>query len=85
MSDYTYTVKSTATGDHQPPTNPLSLVTEQQLKENYCFIVAPGDEVVFFKTPEIWKQAETILKGYQYKVFYCFEVLRFVRLKNVPK
>ena len=82
MSDYTYTVKSTAEGDYKPPTNPLSQVTEQQLLDNYCFIVAPGDEVVFFKSPDIWKQAETILKGYQYKVFYCFDVLRFVRLKN---
>jgi hypothetical protein len=82
MSDYTYTVTSTAAGDYEPPVNPLSQVTEQQLKENYCFIVAPGDEVVFFKSPDIWKQAETILKGYQYKVFYCMEVLRFVRLKN---
>jgi len=82
MSDYTYTVTSTAAGDYEPPVNPLSQGTEQQLKENYCFIVAPGDEVIFFKSPDIWKQAENVLKGYEYKVFYCFDVLRFIRFKN---
>ena len=82
MSDYNYTVISDGTGEYQPPTNPLSLVTEQQLKDNYCFIVTPDEEVIFFKTPEIWSEAKRVLSGFKYQVFYCFDVLRFVRLKN---
>ena len=82
MSDSYYSVVSTGEGEYIPPTNPLSQVTEQQLQENYCLIVAPGDEVIFFKTPEIWKQAKQILEGYEYKVFYCFDVLRAARTKN---
>ena len=83
MSDSYYSVVSTGEGEYIPPANPLSQVTEQQLKDNYCFIVTPDEEVIFFKTPEIWSQAKQILEGYQYKVFYCFEVLRAVRTKNI--
>lgn len=83
MSDSYYSVVSTGEGEYIPPANPLSQVTEQQLKENFCFIVAPGDEVIFFKTQAIWSQAKQILEGYEYKVFYCFEVLKAVRTKNI--
>jgi hypothetical protein len=84
MSDYNYTVTSTATGEYQPPSNPLSQVTEQQIQENYCFIVSPDDEVVFFKNAEMWSEAKKILEGYHYQVFYCFEVLKKFRMNKVP-
>ena len=85
MSEYAYNVISDSQGEFQPPVNPLSQITEEQVKQNFCFIVAPGDEVIFFKTQAMWAEAKKILEGYQYKVFYCHEMLRLARLKNVPK
>lgn len=83
MSDYSYTPTSDLQGEYQFTSNTLSQITEQQLKKNYCFIVAPEtDEVIFFKTREMWAQARQLLEGYNYQLFYCFEVLRNSRLKN---
>jgi hypothetical protein len=82
MSDYSYTPISDSEGQYEFPDNPLSLITEQQIKDNYCFVVTPDNEVVFFKTSKIWSEAQKILVGYKYQVFYCFEVLRSGRFKN---
>ena len=83
MSDYSYTPISDAQGEYQFSDNTLSQVTEEQIKKNYCFIVAPEtDEVIFFKTREMWAQARELLTGFNYQLFYCFDVIRNKRLKN---
>ena len=83
MSDYSYTPISDAQGEYQFSDSTLSQVTEEQIKKNYCFIVAPEtDEVIFFKTREMWAQARQLLEGFNYKLFYCFDVMRNKRLKN---
>lgn len=83
MSDYTYTVLSDATGEVKLPENPLSQITEEQIKKNFCFIVTPELEVIFFKNAAMWNEAKKILEGYEYKVFWCMEVLKASRSKKI--
>ena len=86
MSDYSYTPISDAEGEYQFPDNPLSQITEEQIKKNFCFIVAPAtNEVIFFKTSQMWNEATKLLVGFDYKIFYCHDVLRNSRLKNAKQ
>jgi hypothetical protein len=83
MSDYSYTPVSDLQGEYQFTNDTLSQMTEEQIKKNFCFIVAPETgEVIFFKNREMWAQARQLLEGYNYQLFYCFDVLRNSRLKN---
>ena len=84
MSDYSYIPVSETQGEFEFDSNPLSQVTEDQVKKNFCFIVAPETgEVIFFKTQEMWKQAAAILHGFDYRVFYCHEIMKANRTKNL--
>ena len=86
MSDYSYTPTSDLQGEYKFNETTLSQITEEQIKKNYCFIVAPETgEVIFFKNQTTWSQARQLLEGYNYQVFYCFEVLRNNRLKNTKQ
>lgn len=87
MSDYSYVPTSTSQGEIEVLDNPLSQVTEEQVLKNFAFILGlDTGEVIFFKTQEMLKEATKILSGvdagFNYKIFYCMDVLRNSRLKN---
>ena len=83
MSDQSYVPTSDSQGEFEALDNPLSQITEEQVLKNYCFIVAPAtNEVIFFKTSEMWNKAAAILTEFDYKVFYCHDVLRNSRFKT---
>jgi hypothetical protein len=84
MSDFSYVPLSDAQGEFEFPENPLAQITEEQIKKNFCFIVVPStNEVIFFKTGEMWKEASKLLNGFEYRVFYCYDILRAKRTKNI--
>lgn len=87
MSDYSYVPTSTSQGEIEVLDNPLSQVTEEQVLKNFAFILGlDTGEVIFFKTQEMLKEATKVLSGvdagFNYKIFYCMDVLRNSRLKN---
>ena len=90
MSDYSYVPTSTSQGEIEVLDNPLSQVTEEQVLKNFAFILGlDTGEVIFFKTSEMLKEATKILSGvdagFNYKIFYCHDVLRNSRLKNAKQ
>jgi len=90
MSDYSYKPLSDSQGEFEALDNPLSQVTEEQVKQNFAFIIGlDTGEVIFFKTQDMLKEATKILSGvdagFKYRIFYCHEVLRNIRLKNTKQ
>jgi hypothetical protein len=90
MSDYSYIPTSDSQGELEALDNPLSQVTEEQVKQNFAFILGlDSGEVIFFKTQEMLKEATKVLSGvdagFNYKVFYCHDILRNSRLKNAKQ
>ena len=87
MSDYSYVPTSDSQGELEALDNPLSQVTEEQVLKNFAFILGlDTGEVIFFKTQEMLKEATKVLSGvdagFNYKIFYCMDVLRNSRFKT---